>query len=319
MYPGCVHLSQVPVPYLYTCCTNSALNSAQEDERWGAEGIINPHPGYNRPYHKPKPKSLPVEMASLTKNRNRSLNESYIVPTAMMARFTPGEINELKQHFRAFDTDNNGSIDADELRTVVNNLGENISRVKLMALINEVDIDGNQTIEFNEFLTLMVRIRSGSAKKNGMAKIIKKTSSQYQVRGTDDRTQHAFSETEKKAFSEHINFCLGKDPVLQKLSVVPIDPDSMDLFSSVRSGILLCKLINAAVPETIDERALNIPKKVTKNLNIYEIKENQNLCINAATAIGCKTVNVHNTDIIEGKPHIILGLIWQIVKIQLLE
>ena len=257
-------------------------------------------------------------MASLTKNRNRSLNESYIVPTAMMARFTPGEINELKQHFRAFDTDNNGSIDADELRTVVNNLGENISRVKLMALINEVDIDGNQTIEFNEFLTLMVRIRSGSAKKNGMAKIIKKTSSQYQVRGTDDRTQHAFSETEKKAFSEHINFCLGKDPVLQKLSVVPIDPDSMDLFSSVRSGILLCKLINAAVPETIDERALNIPKKVTKNLNIYEIKENQNLCINAATAIGCKTVNVHNTDIIEGKPHIILGLIWQIVKIQLL-
>ena len=42
--------------------------------------------------------------------------------------------------------------------------------MKLLALINEVDIDGNHTIEFNEFLTLMLRIRSGSAKKGGMAK-----------------------------------------------------------------------------------------------------------------------------------------------------
>jgi plastin-1 len=190
-----------------------------------------------------------------------------------------------------------------------------------MALINEVDIDGNHTVEFNEFLTLMLRIRAGTAKKGGMSKIIKKTASQYQVKGSgasNAHTQHAFSESEKKAFSEHINFCLGKDPQLQQMGDVPVNPDSMELFTSVRDGLLLCKLINAAVPETIDERALNFPKKISKGLNIYEIKENQNLCINAATAIGCTTVNVHNTDIIEGKPHIILGLIWQIVKIQLL-
>ena len=260
--------------------------------------------------------SFPLSLSlSLTHTHTHTHTQTHTLSPSLPLSSLP------QQHFRAFDGDNNGSIDADELRTVVNNLGENISRVKLMALINEVDIDGNQTIEFNEFLTLMVRIRSGSAKKSGMAKIIKKTASQYHVGSSvsgNAHTQHAFSEAEKKAFSEHINFCLGKDPALQQLGNVPIDPESMELFTSVRDGLLLCKLINAAVPETIDERALNFPKSTAKGLNIYEIKENQNLCINAATAIGCTTVNVHNTDIIDGKPHIILGLIWQIIKIQLL-
>ena len=143
-----------------------------------------------------------------------------------------------QQHFRAYDADGNGSIDANELRTVVNNLGENITRVKLMALINEVDLDGNHTIEFAEFLTLMLRIRSGTAKKSGLAKIVKKTASTYHVKGSgsNHHAQHAFSETEKRAFSEHINFCLGKDSQLQQLGHVPINIDSMDLFTAVRDG-----------------------------------------------------------------------------------
>lgn len=68
----------------------------------------------------------------------------------------------------------------------------------------------------------------------------------------------------------------------------------------------------------MDERALNIKKR---ELNIYEIRENQNLCINAAKSIGCQITNVHASDLIEGRehPHIILGIIWQIIKIQLLK
>ena len=124
------------------------------------------------------------------------------------------EINELQQHFQAYDVDCNGSIDADELRTVVNNLGENISRVKLMALINEVDLDGNHTIEFNEFLSLMVRIRNGTAKKSGMAKIVKKTASQYHVKGSGhldvDNIQEQFLRisqlTNNEFVNEQINF-----------------------------------------------------------------------------------------------------------------
>ncbi|GMH63669.1 hypothetical protein TrLO_g4313, partial [Triparma laevis f. longispina] len=43
----------------------------------------------------------------------------------------------------------------------------------------------------------------------------------------------------------------------------------------------------------------------------------QNLAINAARAIGCQVVNVGAGDLIEGRPILILGLIWQIIKLQL--
>jgi plastin-1 len=42
-------------------------------------------------------------------------------------------------------------------------------------------------------------------------------------------------------------------------------------------GILLCKLINKAQPNVIDERKIN-----TKNPNIFKINENLNLAISKA-------------------------------------
>ena len=75
----------------------------------------------------------------------------------------------------------------------------------------------------------------------------------------------------------------------------------------------ISKLINLAVSDTIDERALNKKEK----LNVYEKTENQNLCINAAKSIGCSVVNIGSQDLINGQPILVLGLIWQIVKIQL--
>ncbi|XP_052177792.1 fimbrin-3-like isoform X2 [Diospyros lotus] len=74
------------------------------------------------------------------------------------------------------------------------------------------------------------------------------------------------------------------------------------------------KLINVAVPGTIDERAINT-KRV---LNPWERNENHTLCLNSAKAIGCTVVNIGTQDLVEGRPHLVLGLISQIIKIQLL-
>jgi len=41
------------------------------------------------------------------------------------------------------------------------------------------------------------------------------------------------------------------------LGIIPINPNNEDLFSAVKNGVLLCKMINTAVPDTIDERAIN--------------------------------------------------------------
>ncbi|CAH2052554.1 unnamed protein product, partial [Thlaspi arvense] len=55
-----------------------------------------------------------------------------------------------------------------------------------------------------------------------------------------------------------------------------------------------------------------------KDLNPWERTENISLCLNSAKAIGCTVVNIGTQDIAEGRPHLVLGLIFQIIKIQLL-
>ncbi|KAI9979506.1 hypothetical protein PInf_029313 [Phytophthora infestans] len=134
----------------------------------------------------------------------------------------------------------------------------------------------------------------------------------YEVKGTAGGL-HSYSEEETAAFTEHINNTLQADSDVA--SLMPISMDA-GLFRAVCDGVLLCKLLNRAVPETIDERALNVVKRA-RELNVYQKTENQNLCINAAKSIGCSVVNIGPDDLIEGKPILVLGLVWQIIKIQL--
>lgn len=70
------------------------------------------------------------------------------------------------------------------------------------------------------------------------------------------------------------------------------------------------KLINLAVPETIDERGIN-----KKNLNTYTKLENLTLCLMSAQSIGCNIVNIDADDLNKGKPHLVLGLLWQIIRV----
>ena len=56
-----------------------------------------------------------------------------------------------------FDQDGDGTITLNELRTVMQSLGQNPTDQELEDMINEVDNDGNNEIDFEEFLTLMAR------------------------------------------------------------------------------------------------------------------------------------------------------------------
>jgi hypothetical protein len=70
---------------------------------------------------------------------------------------------------------------------------------------------------------------------------------------------------ETATFAKHINSVLGADKDLK--GILPINPASSDLYAANVDGLLMAKMINAAVEGTIDERALNKPKK-GKDLNV---------------------------------------------------
>merc|ERR1739848_979576 len=66
-------------------------------------------------------------------------------------------IQEFKEAFALFDKDGDGTITTKELGTVMRSLGQNPTEAELHDMINEVDADGNGTIDFAEFLSLMSR------------------------------------------------------------------------------------------------------------------------------------------------------------------
>ncbi|CAE7835049.1 unnamed protein product [Symbiodinium sp. CCMP2592] len=67
------------------------------------------------------------------------------------------QIAEFKEAFSLFDKDGDGTITTKELGTVMRSLGQNPTEAELQDMINEVDADGNGTIDFPEFLSLMAR------------------------------------------------------------------------------------------------------------------------------------------------------------------
>ncbi|XP_023682986.1 troponin C, skeletal muscle-like [Paramormyrops kingsleyae] len=66
-------------------------------------------------------------------------------------------IAEFKAAFDMFDSDGGGDISTKELGTVMRMLGQNPSREELDAIIEDVDEDGSGTIDFEEFLVMMVQ------------------------------------------------------------------------------------------------------------------------------------------------------------------
>ncbi|XP_055508360.1 troponin C, skeletal muscle-like isoform X1 [Leucoraja erinacea] len=73
-------------------------------------------------------------------------------------------IAEFKAAFDMFDIDGGGDISTKELGQVMKILGQTPTREELDAIIEEVDEDGSGTIDFEEFLVMMVRQMKEEAK-----------------------------------------------------------------------------------------------------------------------------------------------------------
>ncbi|KAK1297374.1 Calmodulin-2 [Acorus calamus] len=72
-----------------------------------------------------------------------------------MDLFSGEQVSDIQDAFCFFDRDGDGSITLEELATVIGSLGQNPTKKELHDMIDEVDINGNGTIEFAEFLNLM--------------------------------------------------------------------------------------------------------------------------------------------------------------------
>ncbi|KAL4929883.1 uncharacterized protein BDV17DRAFT_260291 [Aspergillus undulatus] len=64
---------------------------------------------------------------------------------------------ELRSAFAVFDQDNSGTISADELRRVLTSIGDNVSDADVDEMLKLADVNGDGTIDYEEFVKLMLQ------------------------------------------------------------------------------------------------------------------------------------------------------------------
>ncbi|KAK1430926.1 hypothetical protein QVD17_14054 [Tagetes erecta] len=227
----------------------------------------------------------------------------------LQSQFTQVQLRSLKSKFIALKNQNQQVLvgDLPALLVKLKPFSQMFKEDEITDILCASGFDTSNEVDFEGFLRAYVTLETLAATKSGDLK-----SPTSFLNETTTTLLHTIDESEKKSYVAHINSYLRDDPFMKQF--LPIDPATNELFELARDGVLLCKLINVAVPNTIDERAINT-KRV---LNPWERNENHTLCLNSAKAIGCTVVNIGTQDLIEGRPHLVLGLISQIIKIQLL-
>ncbi|GKV30670.1 hypothetical protein SLEP1_g39459 [Rubroshorea leprosula] len=227
----------------------------------------------------------------------------------LQSQFTQVELRTLKSKFLSVRTQS-GHVTVGELPQVFAKLkpfSEMFNEDEIKAILRESSSNMSEEIDFEAFLRAFLNLQARVTAKSGDSK----HSSSF-LKAATTTFHHTINESEKASYVAHINNHLAEDKFLK--DYLPIDPATNAIFDLAKDGVLLCKLINVAVPGTIDERAINT-KRV---LNPWERNENHTLCLNSAKAIGCTVVNIGTQDLVEARPHLVLGLISQIIKIQLL-
>ncbi|KAF2747116.1 plastin-3 [Sporormia fimetaria CBS 119925] len=247
-------------------------------------------------------------------------------------QFQQSDIFGLQDAFRKLDVDDKGYLDEATVIKATQNSEHQPYDVVRQAL-KEVELDSSRRVELEDYVDLISKLRnsspaqqrmttgpgrpragtgSGGAPTPGHAHKSSHGGGKIQVQGSSANVTHTINEDERTEFTRHINAVLAGDPDIGDR--LPFPTDTFEMFDECKDGLVLAKLINDSVPDTIDERVLNRPGKKIKTLNAFHMTENNNIVIESAKGIGCSVVNIGSGDIIEVREHLILGLIWQVIR-----
>lgn len=256
-------------------------------------------------------------------------------------QFQQSDIFGLTDSFRKLDVDDKGYVDeATAIKSAQNSERQPYDVVR--QALKEVELDSSRRVELEDYVDLISKLRQSSPAQQRISTGAQRSrgfsnaqdggaaatpaspqhaskpsqggggGGRITVGGATGSSQHTINEDERTAFTSHINAVLAGDSDIGHLLPFPLD--TFEMFDSCKDGLVLAKLINDSVPDTIDERVLNRAGKKIKKLNAFHMTENNNIVIESSKGIGCSVVNIGSGDIIEGKEHLILGLIWQIIR-----
>jgi Ca2+-binding EF-hand superfamily protein len=94
-------------------------------------------------------------------------DETYRVDLEVEAYFTDQQLSDFKKQFKQIDDDKSGHLDEDEMKMLIDALGIPADRNKVHEMMEEIDVDGTGSIDFNEFVTMMHDMHRGKGSALG--------------------------------------------------------------------------------------------------------------------------------------------------------
>ncbi|KAJ6608288.1 fimbrin [Mycena sp. CBHHK59/15] len=185
---------------------------------------------------------------------------------------TRDEMFDLINRFNSIQTDSPGRVDKASVLQSLQSSGESYDLAR--ETLKHVGVDASGKVELEDWLNVKMRSQARTTLPTKGGKVT--------VQGSNANVSHTINEDERREFTNHINSVIENDPDVS--SRFPIPTSTMQIFEECKDGLILCKLINDSVPDTIDTR--------------YRLLR----------------VNIGSTDLAEGREHLILGLIWQVIR-----
>eukprot|EP00961_Rhodomonas_salina_P238263 3220491-Rhodomonas_salina.2 len=128
---------------------------------WYRVVVAYEHPTHSPLLQNPEPQTFaaehqhPLTFLSPCIAWNPSLDSQTCLVQA--EQLSEEQIAEYKEAFSLFDKSGDGTITTKDLGTVIRALGKNPTEAELQDIINEVDPNGDGTVDFPSFLTIMAR------------------------------------------------------------------------------------------------------------------------------------------------------------------
>eukprot|EP01112_Ceratiomyxa_fruticulosa_P009333 TRINITY_DN2431_c0_g1_i20.p2 TRINITY_DN2431_c0_g1~~TRINITY_DN2431_c0_g1_i20.p2 ORF type:complete len:514 (+),score=110.07 TRINITY_DN2431_c0_g1_i20:2231-3772(+) len=249
--------------------------------------------------------------------------------------FSQEEIAELKELFLKLPLNGDGLVSKRLLNDFIGELKEGTEVLTLSDIyflkkqVNEELSSGDELIDLGEFLKIISRIKAredgvgnGPPSVSSVALSPPSPSSPppptqtqksiYSI-STAAGSTHTYSIDERNMFAHYINnmAVLRGDEVLKE--ILPIEEENF--FKKFSDGVLLFNLVNAVKPGTLSLKKF---EPVPPNKFRFAAAETLATALQGCKRIGISLTNIGPEDFIDCREHLVLAVVWQLLKVDIL-
>lgn len=230
----------------------------------------------------------------------------YKIPFMYRKLMTLDEQAQVIRSFKNFDKSGDGNVDSKEFNDLLKDMGrKDVPQDKIDAMFQKYDKDQNGVLSFEEYIQMCIEI--GEGRKHFGNQDSKHADAVKQE--TADGGFHTFKHEERNTFARLFNNAMKDDEYVGER--FPIDPESDDLWHVMFDGMVLIRALCKIDPDAVDMRTVNMGKNGVPNT----FETIQNIDLGLAAAKGkIKLIGIDATAFLEKKPHLLLGIVFQLAR-----